>query len=75
VPVTKAVQAAAGQPATSGDASLLFTGSVIEKGEASAVVYAIGNTTELGKIAALSTRTRKVTQLRWPSPSCRKCCR
>jgi Mg2+-importing ATPase len=62
VPITKAVQAGAGQPATSGDASLLFTGSVIEKGEASAVVYAIGDATELGKIASLSTRTRKVTQ-------------
>ena len=61
VPVTKAVQAGAGQPTTSDDASLLFTGSVIEKGEATAVVYAIGDTTELGKIAALSTRTRKVT--------------
>ena len=62
VPVTKAVQAGAGQPATNSDASLLFTGSVIEKGEASAVVYAIGDTTELGKIASLSTHTRKVTQ-------------
>jgi Mg2+-importing ATPase len=62
VPLTKAVQAGAGQPAISGDASLLFTGSVIENGEASAVVYAIGDTTELGKIAALSTRTRKVTR-------------
>jgi len=34
---------------------------VIEKGEATAVVYAIGDTTELGKIASLSTCTRKVT--------------
>ena len=62
VPVTKAVQNGAGQHASSGEASLLFTGSVIEKGEASAVVYAIGDATELGKIALLSTRTRKVTQ-------------
>jgi Mg2+-importing ATPase len=62
VPVTKAVQAGAGQHTTNGDASLLFTGSVIEKGEATAVVYAIGDATELGKIASLSTRTRKVTQ-------------
>ena len=62
VPVTKAVQAGAGQATTSDDATLLFTGSVIEKGEATAVVYATGDTTELGKIAALSTRTRKVTQ-------------
>src|SRR6266568_2552628 len=62
VPVTKAVQAGAGQHTTNGDASLLFTGSVIEKGAATAVVYAIGDATELGKIASLSTRTRKVTQ-------------
>jgi Mg2+-importing ATPase len=62
VPVTKMIQAGAEQPTTSGDASLLFTGSVIEKGKATAVVYAIGDNTELGKIASLSTRTRKVTQ-------------
>ena len=62
VPVSKAVQAGAAQSTASGDASLLFTGSVIEKGEATAVVYAIGDSTELGKIASLSTRTRKVTQ-------------
>jgi magnesium-transporting ATPase (P-type) len=61
VPVAKAVQGGAGQSATGGETSLLFTGSVIEKGEAT-VVYAIGDTTELGKIASLSTRTRKVTQ-------------
>ena len=62
LPVTKEVQASAGQSMANGDASLLFTGSVIEKGEATAVVYAIGDATELGKIAALSTKTRKVTQ-------------
>jgi Mg2+-importing ATPase len=62
LPVTKAVQAGAGQHTANGDASLLFTGSVIEKGEATAVVYAIGDATELGKIAALSTKTRKVTR-------------
>jgi len=62
LPITKAAQAGAGQHAADGDASLLFTGSVIEKGEASAVVYATGDATELGKIAALSTKTRKVTQ-------------
>ncbi len=62
LPVAKAVQVGAGQSTTDGDASLLFTGSVIEKGEATVVVYAIGDATELGKIAALSTNTRKVTQ-------------
>jgi len=61
VPVTKTVQVVAGQ-SIPGDNSLLFTGSVIEKGEARGVVYAIGNQTELGKIASLSTGTHKVTQ-------------
>ena len=62
VPVTKVVQTDAGQHTTNGDMSLLFTGSVIEKGEATAIVYAIGDVTELGNSASLSTRTRKVTQ-------------
>ncbi|MGD0318537.1 MAG: cation-transporting P-type ATPase [Nitrososphaerales archaeon] len=62
VPVTKTIQVGAAQHTASGDASLLFTGSVIEKGKATAVVYAIGDATELGKIASLSTRTHKVTQ-------------
>ncbi len=42
--------------------SLVFAGSVIEKGEGIGVVYAIGNNTELGKVAALSSGTRKETQ-------------
>lgn len=62
VPVVKSVQAENEQPSTDGKTSVLFTGSVIEQGEATAVVYATGNATELGKIAALSTRTRKITQ-------------
>ena len=62
VPVAKSAQAENEQHSTDGNASVLYTGSVIEKGEATAVVYAIGNATELGKIASLSTRTRKITQ-------------
>jgi len=45
-----------------GDTSLLFTGSTIESGELTGVVYATGNDTALGKIAALSTGIHKVTQ-------------
>ncbi len=41
---------------------LVFTGSVIEKGEGVGIVYAIGNDTELGTIARLSTETKKETQ-------------
>ena len=45
-----------------GDTSLLFTGSTIESGELTGVIYATGNDTALGKIAALSTGIHKVTQ-------------
>jgi P-type Mg2+ transporter len=62
VPVAKYVQSEKGKSVEDNNAFLLFTGSVIEKGEATAVVYATGNATELGKIASLSTSTRKVTQ-------------
>jgi len=41
---------------------LLFTGSVIEKGEGVGVVYATGGDTEFGSIAKLSTDTKKETQ-------------
>ena len=58
VPVTK--QAAAGPDAT--DGTLLFTGSVIQKGGGTGVVYATGKDTELGTIATLSTETKKLTQ-------------
>ena len=59
VRVAKAVQAT---DATGGDTSLLFTGSTVENGELTGVIYATANDTALGKIAALSTSIRKVTQ-------------
>lgn len=63
VPVTKTVQPSPGNDRDKeGKHSLLFAGSVLEKGEALAVVYAIGPATELGTIASLSTRTQKVTR-------------
>lgn len=59
VPVAKAVQL---DGANDGDTSLLFTGSTVDNGELTGVVYAIANDTALGKIAALSTSIRKATQ-------------
>jgi len=43
------------------DVSLLFAGSAVEQGSATGVIYATGADTELGRIATLSTRIRKVT--------------
>ncbi|MCL2037747.1 cation-transporting P-type ATPase [Candidatus Saccharibacteria bacterium] len=40
---------------------LLYTGSVIERGDCQGVVYATGNHTQLGKIAQLSKDTKKTT--------------
>ena len=40
----------------------LFTGSIIEKGEATGIVYAIGTDTEFGSIVRLSTETKKETE-------------
>jgi P-type Mg2+ transporter len=63
VQVTKTVQV---NDATAGDSSLVFTGSVVVRGELVGVAYATGNDTALGKIAALSRGVRKVTQYqRW----------
>ncbi len=42
--------------------NMLFTGSVVEKGEGVGIIYATGNDTELGVIAKLSTETKKQTQ-------------
>jgi len=44
------------------DENLIFTGSVIEKGEATGVVYATGADTEFGAIVTLSTDTKKSTE-------------
>jgi Mg2+-importing ATPase len=59
VPVPKLVQTAA---ADSGDSSVIFAGSVVDEGEVTGVVYATADETSLGKIAALSSDIRKVTQ-------------
>ena len=53
VPVTKAA---------TGNQSIVFAGSTIEEGEAKGVVYATALNTELGKIAHLSSETKRVTQ-------------
>ena len=45
-----------------GQNCLVFTGSTIQQGEARGVVYATGLDTELGKIAHLSSSTKRVTQ-------------
>ena len=61
--VAKAVQV---NGTTAGDSSLLFTGSVVGSGELTGVVYATGDDTAFGEIAALSRGVRKVTQYqRW----------
>jgi P-type Mg2+ transporter len=44
------------------NSTLVFAGSIIEDGEATVVVYATGESTELGKIAHLSLSTHRVTQ-------------
>jgi Mg2+-importing ATPase len=63
VPVPKRVRVdRQADAATDADTSLLFTGSTVDKGTLTGVVYAIANQTELGKIASLSTSIRKVTQ-------------
>jgi len=46
----------------SGDQAIAYAGSVIEQGEAKGVVYATAGLTELGKIAHLSSSTKRETQ-------------
>lgn len=41
--------------------NIVFTGSVIERGEGTGIVYATGTRTEFGEIAALSSATKKET--------------
>jgi Mg2+-importing ATPase len=53
VPVTKTIR---------GEDSVVFAGSTVEQGEAEGVVFATAAKTELGKIAHLSTGTKRVTQ-------------
>ena len=45
-----------------GPESLVYAGSIIEQGEAKGIVYATSVSTELGKIAHLSSSTKRVTQ-------------
>ncbi len=58
VPVIKRVSPVSNAPSE----TLLYTGSSIEKGVGTGVVYATGRDTELGTIAKLSTETKKQTQ-------------
>jgi Mg2+-importing ATPase len=46
----------------SGENSLLFAGSVIERGEAEGIVFATAKNTQLGRIAHLSSSTIRTTQ-------------
>ncbi len=46
----------------SGDQSIVFAGSTIEEGEGKGIVFATALNTELGKIAHLSSETKRVTQ-------------
>lgn len=59
LPIAK--EATTGVP-SDGERCLLFTGSVVDKGSAIGLVYATGNETELGAVAALSAAARKITQ-------------
>jgi P-type Mg2+ transporter len=46
----------------SGAGSLVFAGSIVERGEAEGIVYATAKNTEIGKIAHLSSTTIRTTQ-------------
>lgn len=50
-----------GNNSTDVNDTLLYTGSIIERGHCKCVVYATGNQSELGKIAQLSKDTKETT--------------
>ena len=47
---------------TGSGANLVFAGTTVEQGEATAIIYATGTKTRLGSIADLSANTKRVTQ-------------
>ncbi|MFI6985953.1 cation-translocating P-type ATPase [Embleya sp. NPDC050154] len=59
VPVTRGSQHAVGTPPLLEASDLLFSGTAIVDGTARALVYATGDHTELGRIAALSHRVKR----------------
>jgi Mg2+-importing ATPase len=50
------------EPVTKKATDAILTGSTIQKGEATGIVYATGAATEFGAIVALSTGTKKITE-------------
>lgn len=55
-------ESAAVVKSNSGASSLIFAGSIVERGEAEGIVYATAKNTEIGKIAHLSSTTNRTTQ-------------
>jgi P-type Mg2+ transporter len=62
VPITKQVFDKPSDDSARQNLSLVYAGTIIEKGEGIGVVYAAANDTELGVIASLSTDIKKETQ-------------
>lgn len=62
MPVTKTASELIPDNPEQKNASLVFTGSIVERGEGLGVVYATGNDTRLGEISTLSVTTKKETQ-------------
>lgn len=61
VPIEKTVNSGASNQKND-KGSILFAGSIIEKGDGKGVVFATASDTELGKIAGLSLSIKKTTQ-------------